>query len=165
MQVDDATTIKSLPTKIEEMALEIAAALAGNEVFRSSIHDGTGSAVWSSVEGVSDADRAFVLDALDSFALEPARPSFERDGNRNRGLIAYAARDPRGALHGALLLDVDRRTLSGRTGQRMTPALFTRLLQQLALHLAGDQPRPLAPMAEFDGMPVTLYVQQLVSLR
>jgi EAL domain-containing protein (putative c-di-GMP-specific phosphodiesterase class I) len=165
MQADDVTTIKSLPTKIEEMALEIAAALAGNEVFRSSIHDGTGAAAWNSAEGLDDSDRTFVLDALDSFALEPARSSFERDGNPVRGLIAYAARDPRGALHGALLLDVDRRTLSGRTGQRITPALFTRLLQQLALHLAGDRPQPLAPAAELEGMPVTLYVQQLVSLR
>jgi EAL domain-containing protein (putative c-di-GMP-specific phosphodiesterase class I) len=165
MQVEDATTIKSLPTKIEEMALEIAAALSGNEIFRSSIHDGTGNAVWNSAERLEDADRAFVLDALDSFALEPARTSFERDGNQLRGLIAYAARDPRGALHGALLLDVDRRSLSGRTGQRITPALFTRLLQQLALHLAGDQPGPLAPAAELEGLPVTLFVQQLVSLR
>jgi EAL domain-containing protein (putative c-di-GMP-specific phosphodiesterase class I) len=38
-------------------------------------------------------------------------------------------------------------------------------LQQLALHLAGHQPQPLAPSIEFEGQPVTLYVQQLLSLR
>lgn len=166
MHADDVTTIKSLPTKIEEMALEIAAALAGSDVFRTSIHDATGATMWKSAEeDLDNSDRTFVLDALDSFALEPARPSYERNGDPKRGLVAYAARDPRGALHGALLLDIDRRTLSGRTGERITPALFSRLLQQLALHLAGNQPRPLAPAAEFEGMPVTLYAQQLVSLR
>lgn len=165
MHADDSTTIKSLPTKIEEMALEIGAELAGTQVFRTSIHDATGSTVWSSVDDLGQEDRSFVLDALDCFALEPSRPSFERNGDPSRGLVAYAARDPRGALHGALLLDADRRTLSGRTGQRMTQALFARLLQQLALHLAGHQPQPLAPSIEFDGQPVTLYVQQLLSLR
>ncbi len=165
MQVDDVTTIKSLPTKIEEMALEIAAALAGSEVFRTSIHDATGSAVWTSSDDLGEAERSFVLDALDSFALEPSRPSYERNGAPKRSLVAYAARDPRGALHGALLLDVDRRTLSGHTGERLTPAHFARLLQQLALHLSGARARPLAPATEFEGMPVTLYVQQLVSLR
>jgi EAL domain-containing protein (putative c-di-GMP-specific phosphodiesterase class I) len=165
MHVDDATTIKSLPTKIEEMALEIAAALAGSDVHRTSIHDATGTTMWKSADDLCDADRCFVLDALDSFALEPARASYERNGDPKRSLVAYAARDPRGALQGALLLDVDRRTLSGRTGERITPALFSRLLQQLALHLAGGQPNPLAPAVEFEGMPVTLFVQQLVALR
>jgi EAL domain-containing protein (putative c-di-GMP-specific phosphodiesterase class I) len=47
----------------------------------------------------------------------------------------------------------------------MTQAHFTRLLQQLALQLAGHRPPQLTPSAEFDGMPVTLYVQQLLSLR
>jgi EAL domain-containing protein (putative c-di-GMP-specific phosphodiesterase class I) len=165
MQVDDATTIKSLPTKVEEMALEIAAALAGSNVFRSSIHDATGALVWSSANGLTEEDRHFVLDALDSFALEPARPGYERDGDPDRALVAYAARDPRGALHGTLLLDVDRRTLPGRSGERQIATLLARLLQQLALHLAGDQPRPLAPRVDFEGTPVTLYVQQLLSLR
>ena len=164
MRADDTTTIKSLPTKIQEIALEIGAELAATQVFRTSIHDATGTAVWSSADDLSQDDRSFVLDALDCFALEPSRPSFERNANPTRGLVAYAARDPRGALQGALLLDVDRRTLSGRTGQRMTQALFTRLLQQLALHLAGHHPRPLSPSAELDGKPVTLYVQQLLSL-
>jgi EAL domain-containing protein (putative c-di-GMP-specific phosphodiesterase class I) len=164
MHVDDATTIKSLPTKIEEMALEIAAALAGSDVFRTSIHDATGATVWKSADDLGDRERAFVLDALDSFALEPARSSFERNGDPKRSLVAYAARDPRGALHGALLLDVDRYTLSGRTGERIAPALFSRLLQQLALHLAGGKTRAPTLAAEVEGTPVTLYVQQLVCL-
>jgi EAL domain-containing protein (putative c-di-GMP-specific phosphodiesterase class I) len=165
MHADDATTIKSLPTKIEEMALEIAAALSGSEVFRTSIHDATGATVWSSEENLVETDRLFVLDALDGFALEPGRPSFERNGEPTRGLVAYAARDPRGALQGTVLLDVDRRTLSGRTGERMTPALFTRLLQQLALHLSGAHARPLPIAAQYEGLQVTLFVQQLLSLR
>src|SRR5258707_958707 len=77
MPADDATTIKSLPTRIEELALEIAAAIAGSSVFRSSLHDATGTAVWTSGADVFEADRCFVLDALDNFALEPARTSFE----------------------------------------------------------------------------------------
>ncbi len=165
MQASDSTTIKSLPTKVEELALEIAAELSGTELFRSSIHDGTGTAVWNSADGLSHDERSFVLDALDCFALEPQRSSFEREGSDIRGLVAFAARDPRGALQGALLLDVDRRTLSGRTGERMVQGLFSRLLQQLALHLAGHQPKPLRPAAEFGGMPVTLFVQQLLWLR
>lgn len=164
MHADDSTTIKSLPTKIEELALEIGAELAATQVFRTSIHDGTGTAVWSSTEDLGHEDRSFVLDALDCFALEPQRHAFERGGSE-RGLVAYAARDPRGALQGALLLDADRRTLSGRTGQRMTQAQFSRLLQQLALHLAGQEPRPVQSSAELEGTPVTLYVQQLLSLR
>jgi len=165
MPLDDATTIKSLPTKIEEMALEIGAALAGSTVFRSAIHDATGVVVWNSPEGLDEADRSFMLDALDNFALEPGRQSFERNEDSPRARVAYAARDPRGALHGALLLDADRRTLPGRIAERMTPVPLARLLQQLALHLAGEQPKPLAPAAELEGMPVTLYVQQLLSLR
>jgi EAL domain-containing protein (putative c-di-GMP-specific phosphodiesterase class I) len=165
MEVDNATTIKSLPTKIEEMALEIAAAIADSNVFRSSIHDATGSAVWTSGEGMDDSDRSFALDALDYFALEPSRASYEHNSLTPRALVAYAARDPRGALLGALLLEADRLTLPGRQGDRPAPAQLVRLLQQLALQLAGEQTRPLAPSAQFDGMPVTLYVQQLVSLR
>jgi EAL domain-containing protein (putative c-di-GMP-specific phosphodiesterase class I) len=165
MQAHDATTIKSLPTKIEEMALEIAAAIADSNVFRSSIHDATGAAVWTSADGMDDGDRSFALDALDYFALEPSRASFEHNSRTPRSLVAYAARDPRGALHGALVLEADRLTLPGRQGDRPAPAQLVRLLQQLALQLAGEQTRPLAPSAQLDGMPVTLYVQQLVSLR
>ena len=165
MEADDVTTIKSLPTKIEEMALEIAAAIADSSVHRSSIHDGTGGAVWHSSETLDDHDRAFALDALDCFSLEPARTSYEHNSTAPRGLVAYAARDPRGALHGALVLEADRLTLPGRAGDRNTPVPLVRLLQQLALHLAGEHPRPLAPSAQVDGTTVTLFVQQLLSLR
>jgi EAL domain-containing protein (putative c-di-GMP-specific phosphodiesterase class I) len=165
MPVDDSTTIKSLPTRIQELALELAAELAGTQVFRSWIHDATGALIWASSDNPTQEERSFVLDALDSFALEPLRPSFEREGSPPRGLVAYAARDPRGALQGALVLDADRRTLAGRTGQRLTQAQFNRLLQQLALHLTGDKPRALPVSTTMEGRPVTLYVQQLLSLR
>ncbi len=167
MQPEDAaTTIKSLPTKIEETALEIGASLAGSAIFRTSIHDGSGRTLWTSQGDLDEAEHSFVLDALDCFALEPGRISFERSSAPTRGLVAYAARDPRGALHGALLLDVDRRTLSGRTGERLTPGRLARLLQQLALRMAGaTKPRLMASNANVEGMPVTLYVQQLLTLR
>jgi EAL domain-containing protein (putative c-di-GMP-specific phosphodiesterase class I) len=165
MSAVEDTTIKSLPTKIEEVALEIGAALSGSQVYRTSIHDATGTAVWISAGNIDRAEFSFVLDALDCFALEPSRPSFEREIGKGRGLVAYAARDPRGALHGALVLDVNLRTLSGRTGERMAPQRFARLLHRLALRLAGSKPHVVLPVAEHDGLPVTLYVQQLLKLR
>lgn len=163
-QAED-TTVKSLPTKVEEVALQIGAALAGSQVFRTSIHDATGHTVWVSAGNLDRAEHAFVLDALDCFALEPARGSFERETGKGRALVAYAARDPRGALHGALLLDVNPRTLSGRTGERLAPHAFARMLHKLALRLAGGKQRPKAPLVELDGQPVTLYVQQLLKLK
>ena len=165
MHAEEATTVKSLPTKVEELALQIGSALAGTEIFRSSIHDATGQSVWISAGNLDRAEHSFVLDALDCFALEPARPSFEREAAGGRGLLAFATRDPRGALHGALVLDVNLRSLSGHTGERVAPHPFSRLLQQLALRMAGHRPRPSAPLSDVEGLPVTLYVQQLLKLR
>ncbi|MEO8316495.1 MAG: EAL domain-containing protein [Pseudomonadota bacterium] len=165
MHSDDVTTIKSLPTKVEEVALEIGAALSGSDIYRTSVHDATGSMMWVSTGAVDRSEHAFVLDALDCFALEPLRTSFERETGQSRGLVAYAARDPRGALHGTLMLDVNLRSLGGRTGHRMAMPQFARLLQRLALRLAGDKPATTISMASHDGLPVTLYVQQLVKLR
>src|SRR6187551_2109414 len=119
MPVAEATTIKSMPTKVEEVALEIGASLSGSDVYRTSVHDATGNAVWVSAGNIDHAEQSFVLDALDCFALEPSRGTFEREIGKGRGLVAYAARDPRGALQGALLLDVNLRTLGGRTGERI----------------------------------------------
>ena len=48
MQTAEVTTIKSLPTKVEEVALEIGAAMAGSEIYRTSVHDATGAMVWIS---------------------------------------------------------------------------------------------------------------------
>ena len=93
MDADDVTTIKSLPTKIEEMALEIAAAIADSSIHRSSIHDATGAAVWHSCDELSEADRSFALDALDSFALEPARTSYEHDSTAPRALNRFQQRN------------------------------------------------------------------------
>jgi EAL domain-containing protein (putative c-di-GMP-specific phosphodiesterase class I) len=165
MQADEDTTVKSLPTKVEEVALEIGAAMSGSEIFRMSIHDTTGATAWISRGALDESEQVFVLDALDSFALEPARLSCERSVDGHRGLVAFAARDPRGALHGALLLDLDLVTLGGRPNDRFAPPRLSRLLQQMALRLAGAQPRPIAPMGDVDGMRITLYVQQLLKLR
>ncbi|MEO6185231.1 MAG: EAL domain-containing protein [Steroidobacteraceae bacterium] len=161
----EATTIKSMPTKVEEVALEIGASLSGSDVYRTSVHDATGNAAWVSAGHIDHAEQSFVLDALDCFALEPSRGTFEREIGKGRGLVAYAARDPRGALQGALLLDVNLRTLGGRTGERIALPQFARLLHRLALRLAGGKPHLVESVAELDGQPVTLYVQQLVKLR
>jgi EAL domain-containing protein (putative c-di-GMP-specific phosphodiesterase class I) len=161
----EVTTIKSLPTKVEEVALEIGAAMSGSDVYRTSVHDATGAPVWISAGNIDRAEQSFMLDALDCFALEPARATFEREIGKGRGLVAYAARDPRGALHGSLLLDVNLRSLGGRTGERITMPQFARLLQRLALRLAGEKPRSAASIAAHEGQAVTLFVQQLVKLR
>lgn len=165
MHPDTATTVKTMPTKVEEVALEIAAALAGSDVFRSSIHDATGYMTWSSSGPLEESEHGFVLDALDCFALEPARACFERNSGPGRGLVGFAARDPRGALHGMLLLDLNLVTLGGHPGERTISQRLERLLKQLALRLAGDQQAPLAPVAELEGLNVTLHVQQLLKLR
>lgn len=161
----NATTIKSLPTKVEEVALEIGAAMSGTDIFRTSVHDGAGHLVWVSAGSIDRSEHSFVLDALDSFALEPTRVTFERETRNGRGLVAYAARDPRGALHGALLLDVNLRSLGGRTGERITFPQFARLLHRLALRLGGDRPTAAPITAAHEGQPLTLHVQQLVKLR
>jgi EAL domain-containing protein (putative c-di-GMP-specific phosphodiesterase class I) len=165
MHPEDVTTVKSLPTKLEEVALEIGAALSGSDIYRTSVHDATGSMMWVSSGSIDRVEHAFILDALDCFALEPVRATFEREIATGRGLVAYAARDPRGALHGALLLDVNLRSLGGRTGARIAMPQFARLLQRLALRLAGEKPVTTISVASHDGQPVTLFVQQLVKLR
>jgi EAL domain-containing protein (putative c-di-GMP-specific phosphodiesterase class I) len=165
MRPDDITTIKSLPTKVEEIALEIGAALAGRSIYRTSVHDATGNAMWVSDGSLDQTEMAFVLDALDCLALEPSRLCYEREAAKGRGLVAFAARDPRGALHGALVLDANLRSLGGRTGERLALPQFARLLHRLALRLSGTKPRASVPVAKHEGMAVTLYVQQLLKLR
>lgn len=166
MPTRESTTIKSLPTKVEEIALEIGAALSGRHIHRTAIHDATGACLWNSEPDLDESEYAFVLDALDALALEPSRLSYEQESGQGRGLVAFAARDPRGALHGALVLDANLRSLGGRTGERLALPQFARLLHRLALRLAGSKPGVKAmPMAEHDGLAVTLYVQQLLKLR
>lgn len=162
---NEVTTIKALPTKVEEVALEIGAAMSGTDIFRTSVHDATGHMVWVSAGSIDRLEQSFVLDALDSFALEPTRVTYERRTSGGRGLVAYATRDPRGALHGALMLDVNLRSLGGRTGERIAFPQFARLLHRLALRLAGGKPSATAFTAAHEGQAVTLYVQQLVKLR
>jgi hypothetical protein len=159
------TTIKTLPTKIAESALALGEALSGSAVRRMSVHDATGHVVWSNGEPLQHDEQDFVLDALDAFALDAARLTLERDSVAATGLVAFAARDPRGALHGALLLDVELATLGGRPGERLMPTRGERLLRQLALRLASGVRRASAqPVTTFDGQTLTLYVQQLLKL-
>jgi EAL domain-containing protein (putative c-di-GMP-specific phosphodiesterase class I) len=165
MRPAEDTTIKSRLTKIEELALEIGTALSGCGIYRMSIHDATGRAMWNSIGTVDEAESAFVLDALDCMALEPSRLSFERESAEGRGLVAFAARDPRGALQGTLVVDAHLRSLGGRTDERLAVPHFARLLHRLALRLVGPLPRGSVPAAELEGLQVTLYVQQLLKLR
>lgn len=159
------TTIKTLRTKIAEAAMELRTVMSGCNIHRISIHDATGVVAWNSGAALSRAEHEFVLDALDCFALEPARPAFERGDGAVNGLIAFAARDPRGALHGALLLDMELVTLSGRPGERMLPARADRLLRQLALRMKSGMPRvSTSATAGLSGQMLTLYVQQLLKL-
>ena len=92
MPTPENTTIKSLPTKVEEIALEIGAALSGRGIYRTSIHDATGAALWNSDTTVDEAEFSFVLDALDALALGPSRLSFERESGKGRGLVALHVR-------------------------------------------------------------------------
>jgi EAL domain-containing protein (putative c-di-GMP-specific phosphodiesterase class I) len=165
MRPAEDTTIKSRQTKLEELALEIGNALSGCGIYRMSIHDATGRARWNSMGTADEAEAAFVLDALDCMALEPSRLSFERESGEGRGLVAFAARDPRGALQGTLVVDANLRSLGGRTDERLAVPHFARLLHRLALRLVGPQPRGSVPAAELEGLQVTLYVQQLLKLR
>src|SRR5690606_5952913 len=124
------TTIKTLRTKVAESALALSETLSACNVLRLSIHDATGSTVWNSGETLVAAEHDFLLDALDSFALEASRTTLERAGQDGLGLVAFAARDPRGALHGALLLHAELVTLNGRPGGRQLPVRGERLLRQ-----------------------------------
>ena len=165
MRPAEDTTIKSRLTKIEELALEIGDALSGCGIYRMSIHDATGRAMWNSIGTADESESAFVLDALDCMALEPSRLSFERESAEGRGLVAFAARDPRGALQGTLVVDANLRSLGGRTDERLAVPHFARLLHRLALRLVRPRPRGSVPAAELEGLQVTLYVQQLLKLR
>lgn len=160
------TTIKSLPTKIDELVMEIGAALSGAKIFSTSVHDATGDAIWTSEGVVGPDDHALVLDALDCFALEQLRKSYEKDHGDGRIKVVFAAREPRGALRGALLIEAAERSLGGRDGERGSMQRgFSRLLQRLALRLAGNATAAEPPAEELPHLPVLLFVQQLLKLR
>lgn len=166
MTGEPETTIKTLRTKVTESALALGEALSGCNVLRLSIHDATGATAWNSGAPLTSAEHDFLLDALDCFALEPARTALERAGPGGQGLVAFAARDPRGALHGALLLEAELVTINGRAGERQLPASAERLLRQLALRLAGSARPKIQNLGSpaFAAEGLTLYVQQLLGL-
>ena len=160
------TTIKTLPTKIEELVMEISEALSGAKIYSTSVHDATGETIWTSESVVGPDDHSLVLDALDSFALEQLRKSYELKQDNGRIKVVFAAREPRGALRGALLIEASERSLGGREGERGSMQRgFARLLQRLALRLAGKKPAAEPPSAELPHLPVLLFVQQLLKLR
>ena len=159
------TTIRTLRTKVAESALALGETLAACNVLRMSIHDATGATVWNSGDALSAAEHEFLLDALDSFSLEISRTTLERPCQDGLGMVAYAARDPRGALHGALLLHAELVTLNGRPGARQLPARGERLLRQLALRLAHGAPHVSTQSStSFGGASLVLHVQQLLKL-
>ncbi len=159
------TTIKTLRTKVAESALALGEVLSGCNVLRLSVHDATGATAWNGGAPLTAGEHDFLLDALDCFALEPSRASLERAGPGGFGLVAFAARDPRGALQGTLLLHAELVTLNGRAGDRQMPARAERLMRQLALRLGHGAPQVLTrDAAGFDGTQLILYVQQLLKL-
>ena len=114
MQTMPKSPPQVLPTKVEEVALEIGAALSGLELHRSSIHDATGEPdVDLRGQRRTATNMRFMLDALDCFALEPARACFEREMRRGpQAVVAYCRRAIRAAhCMAALLLDVNLRSL------------------------------------------------------
>ena len=92
MNAGSDTTVKTLRTKVAESALALTEALSGSRVLRLSIHDATGCTAWNSGDPLSTDEHEFLLDALDSFALEPSRRMLERAGTGGTGLVAFAAR-------------------------------------------------------------------------
>jgi EAL domain-containing protein (putative c-di-GMP-specific phosphodiesterase class I) len=115
---------------------------------------------------VGPDDHALVLDALDTFALEQLRKSYEQDQGNGRIKVVFAAREPRGALRGALLIEAAERSLGGRDGERGSMQRgFARLLHRLALRLAGKSARTELPPEDQPRLPVLLFVQQLLKLR
>ncbi len=167
MDVGTETTIRTLRTKVAESALALSEALSTCNVLRLSIHDAAGATAWSSAGPLAPAEHDFLLDALDVFALEASRTSLERPVAGGLGLAAYAARDPRGALQGAVLLHAELVTLNGAPGARQLPARGERLLRQLALRLASVAPQVCAGLEaapEFGDATLVLYVQQLLKL-
>jgi hypothetical protein len=119
--------------------------LVRHKIFSTSVHDATGKRC--GLPRVGADDHTLVLDALDCFSLEQLRRVLKgpgRDGSR-----LFAAREPRGALRGALLIEATERSLGGRDGERGSMQRgFGRLLQRLALRLAGKKPAVEPPASE-----------------
>jgi EAL domain-containing protein (putative c-di-GMP-specific phosphodiesterase class I) len=151
---------------LEKMGREIAMTLPGLEISSSSIHDASGDPVWMS-EGVLGPDEySFVLDALDCFTLEPLRNCFERNIGEERSRLVFPARDPRGALRGAVMVEAAARTVGGRPAERALHPIFASLLRRLSMELVPSTTAKVeTPSIDFAGRPLTLYVQQLLKLR
>lgn len=150
---------------LDQLGQGIATALAGLDLHASSIHDPTGETVWTSSGAVGPEDYALLLDALDCFALEPARACVERPVNADRCKLIFPVHDPRGMNRGAVMIEVTTRTLGGRGAEKALKPAFAALLRRLAMALAdtGQAAQP-APQ-ETLGNSLTLYVQQLLKLR
>ena len=143
----------------------IATALAGLELHASSIHDATGDPVWISAGIVGPDEYSLLLDALDCFALEPARICYERDSGEGRSHLVFPVRDPRGMNRGALMVQVTSLTLGGRGAEKALKPAFATLLRRLAMALADSAPADEPILHETLGSSLTLYVQQLLKLR
>jgi EAL domain-containing protein (putative c-di-GMP-specific phosphodiesterase class I) len=150
---------------IEQLGQGIATALAGLELHASSIHDATGDPVWISAGIVGPDEYSLLLDALDCFALEPARSCYERECGEGRSRLVFPVRDPRGMNRGAVMVEVTSLTLGGRGAEKALKPAFATLLRRLAMALAdltpAEEPLPHGTL----GNSLTLYVQQLLKLR
>ncbi|MGC4029125.1 MAG: EAL domain-containing protein [Steroidobacteraceae bacterium] len=153
------------PALVEQLGQGIATALAGLDLHASSIHDATGEPVWISSDVFGPDDYALLLDALDCFALEPARACVERPVDERRCKLIFPVRDPRGMNRGAVMIEVTTRTLGGRGAEKALKPAFASLLRRLAMALADAGPARQPAPHETLGSSLTLYVQQLLKLR
>jgi EAL domain-containing protein (putative c-di-GMP-specific phosphodiesterase class I) len=151
---------------IEQMGKEIAVALKGLAIQSSSIHDAAGEPLWMSSGVMGPDDYSLMLDALDCFALEPARKVYERDLGDGLCKLVYPARDPRGQQRGAIMIEASSRSVSGRASEKVLHPPFAMLLRCLSMRLADVSCGPeFSPAGELAAASLTLYVQQLLKLR
>jgi EAL domain-containing protein (putative c-di-GMP-specific phosphodiesterase class I) len=160
------TPDQTASASLEKLGAEIAATLPGLAISSSSIHDASGDPVWMSGGVLGPDEYALMLDALDCFTLEPLRNCFERNISEERCRLVFPARDPRGALRGAVMVEAAARTVGGRPAERALHPIFASLLRRLSMQLVPSTTAKVeTPSVEFAGRPLTLYVQQLLKLR
>ena len=150
---------------IDQLGAGIPTALQGLEIHSSSIHDATGEPVWFSAGVMGPDEYSVMLDALDCFALEPARTCYQRETDERRSRLIFPIRDPRGMCRGAVMIEVTTRTVGGRGEEKFLKPTFAALLRRLAMALADGEPAVEPAAHETLGSSLTLYVQQLLKLR
>jgi EAL domain-containing protein (putative c-di-GMP-specific phosphodiesterase class I) len=153
-------------TSIENLGLEIAAALPGLAIQSCSIHDLAGEPLWMSNGLMGPDDYTLMLDALDCFTLEPSRKCFDRDLGDGLCKLVYPTRDPRGQQRGAIMVEVTAISINGNPAERVLHPAFSMLLRRISMRLVDAAPgAEYTPAGELAAASLTLYAQQLLKLR